>query len=175
MRSTPSATKQDLTALLGACCMFLSLVEYMIPKPVPFLRLGLANLPVLISLGLLSWPHVLLVAAIKIVGQGLVTGTLFSYVFLLSAVGSLSSAGVMIVAWRLRPRITLVGISLLGSMASTVSQLSLASVLVFGRGALLIAPPFLGMGMATAVVLGYLAAAFQRSSRWYQKVRRDDE
>ena len=30
--------------------MFLSVIEYMIPKPMPFMRLGLAHLPILLSL-----------------------------------------------------------------------------------------------------------------------------
>ncbi|MDR1230490.1 MAG: heptaprenyl diphosphate synthase, partial [Spirochaetaceae bacterium] len=30
-------------ALLGAFCLFLSSIEYMIPKPLPFMRLGIAN------------------------------------------------------------------------------------------------------------------------------------
>ena len=43
---TPSATNQNLIALLGACSIFLALIEHMIPKPLPFLRIGIANLPV---------------------------------------------------------------------------------------------------------------------------------
>ena len=39
-----------LLPILGACSMFLSTVEYLFPKPLPFMRLGLANLPVLIGL-----------------------------------------------------------------------------------------------------------------------------
>lgn len=46
--------QHDIIALLAALALMLSSIEYIIPKPVPFLRLGLANLPVLISLGLLT-------------------------------------------------------------------------------------------------------------------------
>ena len=170
--STLSASRRDLIALLGACCMFLSLLELMIPKPVPFLRLGLANLPVLVSLGLLTGPQVLLVVAIKVIGQGLVNGTLFSYVFVLSAAGSLASALGMLVVSRFGPSlISFVGISVVGAMASTITQLALASLLVFGRSGRLIAPPFLAVGLATAVALGIVAAAFSRTSVWYRMVQ----
>ena len=167
-KSTRSATKRDLIALLGACCMFLALVEHMIPKPVPFLRIGLANLPILVSLGVLNPAQVLLLVLLKVLGQALVNGTLFSYVFLFSAAGSISSALIMLAVSRLPDKaVSLVGISISGGLASTLAQLSLASLLVFGRSAIYIAPAFLGIGLVTSVVLGLIAAAFCSSSRWY--------
>ena len=169
--STPSATRRDVAALLGACCIFLSLIEYMIPKPVPFLRLGLANLPVLVALGLLSGPQVLLVVSIKVIGQGLINGTLFSYIFVLSAAGSFASGISMLAVSRLGPKmISYIGISVTGALASTAAQLSLASLLVFGRSVKLIAPPFLAAGVITAVILGLIASAFCGKSAWYRGV-----
>ena len=35
---------QRLVALAAAVCLFLASIEYLIPKPLPFLRIGLANL-----------------------------------------------------------------------------------------------------------------------------------
>ena len=37
-------------ALLGAFCLFLSTIEYMIPKPMPFMRIGIVNLPLMLAL-----------------------------------------------------------------------------------------------------------------------------
>ena len=132
-KSTLSPTKLNLIALLGACCMFLSLIEYMIPKPVPFLRIGLANLPVLVSLSLLSGPQVLLLVAVKVIGQGLVSGTLFSYIFLLSAFGSFASALTMMAIRKIGGnRISLIGISVSGALSSTAVQLLFAYLLILG-------------------------------------------
>ena len=91
---------RDTVALLAATALFLASVEFAIPKPVPFVRLGLANLPVLIAIARLDTRSVALVVALKIVGQGFVQGTLFSYVVLFSAAGSIASATVMLIAWR---------------------------------------------------------------------------
>ncbi|MBT3272182.1 MAG: heptaprenyl diphosphate synthase [Spirochaetales bacterium] len=178
-RLTLSVTRRDLIALLGACCMLLSLVEHMIPKPLPFLRLGLANLPLLISLGLLSAPQVMLLASLKVVGQGLVTGTLFSYIFLLSAAGTFSSVLVMLVVRRIGGRyISLIGISVMGALSSTTAQLGLASVFLFGAGTRYIVAPFLVVGLVTSVILGIAASAFCTDSRWYQvslmRINKDD-
>ena len=91
MRRSPMAPRsddRDLVAFLGGLCLFLSTIEYLVPKPVPFLRIGIANLPLLIGLGILSPGQLLLVALLKVIGQGLVSGTLATYVFLFSAAGS---------------------------------------------------------------------------------------
>ena len=168
---TASATDNDLVALLGACSIFLALIEHMIPKPLPFLRIGLANLPILIALGTLNPRRLSLVVLLKILGQGLINGTLFSYVFLFSAAGSVASAVVMFAVSRLPDRVvSLVGVSISGGLASTMAQLALAFLLVFGKGTLYIAPVFLTISLITSVVLGLIASSFCLRSRWYGRV-----
>lgn len=167
-----SPTRRDLVALVSASCLFLAALEYLIPKPLPFFRLGLANLPVLLSLVLLRKRDFAVVVAAKIVGQGFVNGTLFSYVFLLSAAGSLSAALVMVAVHAVFGRwISLVGISVLGAAASNVAQLALAGLLVFGRSALYIAPPFLAVGVVSGTILGFIAEYYLSKSQWPERVR----
>jgi heptaprenyl diphosphate synthase len=162
----------DLVALLGALCLFLSAIEYMIPRPIPFLRVGIANLPILISLDLLPVPLLLLVVLLKILGQALIGGTLFSYVFLFSAVGSVASALSMLLFRRLCGRhISLVGVGILGALFSNTMQLWLARLLIFGEGAWLIAPPFIALGTVTAAILGAFAERFAARSRWLASAR----
>jgi len=171
--STSSRIRRtDLVAFLGALCLFLSTIEYMIPKPIPFLRVGIANLPILISLDLLPVPLLLLVVVLKVLGQGLIGGTLFSYVFLFSAVGSFASAFAMLLLRRIcGARISLVGVGVLGALCSNIAQILLARWLIFGEGAWLIAPPFLAIGTVTAALLGLFAEKFSRESRWLAAVR----
>lgn len=143
----------------------------MIPKPVPFLRLGLANAPILLALGILPLPHLLLLILLKIVGQALVQGTLFSYAFLLSFLGSFSSGLVMTIAHQLLGRhITLVGISILGALASNTTQLLLAVFLVFGRPGWMIAPFLFAVGLVSSTLLGLATETFRRSSRWIRSL-----
>jgi len=172
-RSTPGLSKSvDLIAFLGGLCLFLSTIEYLIPKPIPFMRIGLANLPILIGLELLSPLQVLLLATLKVVGQGLVNGTLASYSLLFSAVGSFGSAVAMLLAHRsMGRRITRVGISVLGALAGNVLQLLLARLLLFGEGAWLIAPAFLALGSMASLLLGLFAERFCRASRWLASAR----
>jgi len=161
----------DLVAFLGALCLFFSTIEYLIPKPFPFFRLGLANLPVLLALDLFAPGYVLLLVLLKVVGQGLVSGTLASYVFLFSVAGSFSSALVMLAAHRAGRRwITLIGVSLFGSLASNVVQVTLSVTFIFGQSAWVIAPPFLGLGVASGLVVGLFAERFRARSIWFRAI-----
>ena len=160
----------EFIALLGAFALFLSTVEYLIPKPVPFMRIGLANLPIMIGLGLLNPVEFIVLVCLKILGQALISGTLFSYVVLFSFGGTVASALVMYLLHRLGRRwVSIVGISITGAMASNIVQLVLSRYLLFGESAWLIAPPFLIMGLATSIILGIFTRQFMKRSVWYRQ------
>jgi heptaprenyl diphosphate synthase len=176
MRRSPMAPRsedRDLVAFLGGLCLFLSTIEYLVPKPVPFLRIGIANLPLLIGLGILSPGQLLLVALLKVIGQGLVSGTLATYVFLFSAAGTFASALAMLAVRRLAgPRMSLVGVSVTGALISNLAQIGLAIGLdLIGQGAWVIAPPFIAAGTVSSALLGWFAERFTGSSRWLASVR----
>jgi len=171
--TAPSSDDRDLVAFLGGLCLFLSTVEYLIPKPIPFLRIGIANLPLLIGLDLLSPGQLLLVAVLKVIGQGLVSGTLATYVFLFSAAGTFASAFAMLAVRRIAgPRMSLVGVSVTGALLSNLAQISLAIAMdLLGKGAWVIAPPFIAVGTVSSALLGWFAERFAGSSRWLASVR----
>jgi len=163
-------------AILGAFCLFLSTIEYMIPKPLPFMRIGIANLPLMPALDIFPLRIFLVLVTIKILGQALITGTLFSYIFLFSLVGTTLSSLSMYILRRLlgRTRISFIGIGTMGAMISNIAQLGLARVFIFGNSVWYIAPPFLAAGVITGMVLGLFCEVFTRRSKWYSEHRRDD-
>mgnify|MGYP006265963999 FL=1 len=162
----------ELIAFLGALCLFFSTIEYLFPKPFPFFRLGLANLPILVSLQLFTPGYVLLLVLLKVLGQALINGTLASYVFLFSIAGSYASALVMLAAHRgLGRRVTLVGVSVYGAIASNIVQIFLSVNFIFGQSAWIIAPPFIGLGVASGFAVGFFAQRFQARSRWLAAIR----
>jgi heptaprenyl diphosphate synthase len=157
-------------ALMGAFCLFLSAIEYLIPKPLPFLRIGLANLPLMLALDIFKLRAFFALICLKIFGQALITGTLFSYIFLFSMTGTLLSALLMFaLRWIFGKRLTFIGIGTAGAFVSNVSQLSLAYVFIFGENIRYITPPFLAAGLVTGIVLGVFCEAFVRKSKWYEK------
>jgi heptaprenyl diphosphate synthase len=156
-------------ALLGSLCLFLSALEYLIPKPLPFMRIGLANLPLLLALDLFGPARFLLLALIKIIGQGIITGSLFSYVFLFSFAGTVSSGALMYIMRHVlgAKRAGLAGIGCAGAMLSNGVQLLLARYFVFGAGLRFLAPPFLASGLISGAALGLFCETFCRRSQWY--------
>lgn len=171
---TDKTDRRDFLAFLGALSLFFAAIEYLFPKPIPFFRLGLSNLPLLVALDVLRFREVLLLVVIKVLGQGLVNGTLISYVFAFSLAGSLGSALVMVgIRWwdkrRKKPWFSLVGVSLWGALASNLVQVALSLVFVFGPTAWIIAPLFLTLGTGAGLAVGLTAQGFVQNSQWWRR------
>lgn len=170
--SLPS--RWELTAFLAAISLFCSSLEYMIPKPLPFFRLGLANLPLILALPVLGWKDYLWLMLLKTLGQGLVNGTLFSFQIVLSAASTLASAPLMRLIWWLGGKkksfVGPIGISIIGALASNIAQLMVAQLFFFGSSIWMVAPPLFALGLATSFIVGYAGAAFMHASRWYARL-----
>lgn len=163
--------RTEICAFFGALCLFLSAMEYLIPKPLPFFRLGLANLPILLGLRFLKLTDLVLVLFLKIFGQALLNGTLASYVFLFSAAGTLISAVVMTSVYRFGGRhVGLIGVSLAGALASSSIQVVLAITLIFGEKARVIAPLSIGSGVFAGLIVGIFAERFVLKSSWLRQL-----
>ena len=173
MYNAKSSEARKTVAILGAFCFFLSTIEYIIPKPLPFMRLGIANLPLMLALDIFPLNTFLGLVAVKVLGQALITGTLFSYIFLFSLTGTLLSALSMYGLRRLlgRNRVSLICIGTMGAMVSNTSQLCLGWVFIFRNSVWHIAPIFLAAGIVTGAVLGFFCEQFIRRSKWYEARR----
>ncbi len=131
------------------------------------MRIGLANVPILLALGTYRPRFIAALVGLKILGQGLVNGTFFSYIFLFSAAGSFASGMTMLVLYiALGKRMSLVGIGVLGALASNVVQILLARYFLLGEGAWLIGPPFLAVGTVSGILLGAFAQKMRETSTW---------
>ncbi len=152
-------------AFISAVTLLCSTLEFLIPKPLPFLRLGLANLPLLLILDFIDLRSYLAILVLKALGQGMVSGTLFSYLILISLAGTLASGLAMLASQRLFPtRLSLVGISLIGAFVSNLSQIAVAGALAYGRAIWIAAPLMLGLGMVTSLLLGLFAERYRRET-----------
>lgn len=166
MSQTPS--RMRLITFFAALCLFLAAVEYAVPKPLPFLRLGLANVPILLSLEKMRRRDTLLLVVFKVLGQGIISGTLFSYVFVFSAAGSCASALAMLLLYAVGKKyLSAVGLSLAGALANNLAQLAVARWLLFGAHIRYIAPVLLITGLVTGLALGICTERFKQKSRWF--------
>ena len=145
-------------ARLAALTLIFSYAELLIPRVVPFFRLGLGNAALLLGFGL-SFPAFMLLSVIKSVAVNLMAGTLFSPFFLVSLAQSVTSA-LMMFAMSLTARrqkiISLYGISVTGSAVSAAVQISLCSFYL-GQGTWSLFGPMLLFNVASGVITAWLA------------------
>jgi heptaprenyl diphosphate synthase len=125
----------------------------------------------MLALDILPFGEFALLALLKVAGQGIVTGTLFSYVLLFSLAGTFASALSMYALRRLLGTnlASMAGISVLGALLSNGAQIVLARLCVFGPSVRYIIPPFLATGVITGTGLGIFCERFIGKSRWYAR------
>ena len=165
-----------LISFFAALCMFLSAIEYAIPKPLPFLRLGLANLPILLSLFVMRRKDTVVLIFLKVFAQGFISGTIFSYIFVFSAAGSFASGFVMLAVhsllWRTK-HISAIGLCLAGAIGNNLAQIGVAFLIIFGQNTRFIAPVLLASGLVTGLVLGFFANIFMEKSKWFASMKKN--
>lgn len=163
------------TAFFVALSMFLSIIEFAIPKPLPFIRLGLANLSIVISLFVLPIKFNFLLVLLKVFIQGIISGTLLSYIFLFSFVGSFSSLILMLLFKKLFTKhISCIGLSLIGSLANNTAQIFLSYSLIFKASTKYICPIILVIGLFSGLFIGIFTELFISNSKWLQFIQNDN-
>ncbi len=153
-------------------CFLMSALETAIPKPLPFFRIGLANLPLILALPVMGRREYFFLALLKVLSQGLVSGTIFSYVFIFSVSGTFASSFVMYFLHSVCSRkiISFVGISLMGALFNNGAQIILAWFLLFGSGIRYAIPFMLLVTLVCSAALGIFACVFEKKSLWYKEI-----
>lgn len=157
MKSEPSARRIARLGLLTAAALILSLLDGMIPLPLPWLKLGLANAVTLLLL--LSRRRT---DAVLCLTARLLLGALFSgnpSALLYSAAGAAFSFAVMAFLCRFYPnRLSPVGVSAAGAAAHQLGQLAAAALTLGSPSVLALAPPLLLAGLLSGMLIGALTA-----------------
>jgi heptaprenyl diphosphate synthase len=157
MHPSISARTAARLGILVSIAVTLQIAESMIPRPLPWLRLGLANAVTLLVLVRMGFRSALAVALLRVVLCALLLGTFGGPAFLLSASGALLATLAMAFALRAAPPLSLLGVSVAGSAAHVIGQLAAISPLLrLGSSVAVLAPILL----ATAVPLGLVTGAF---------------
>jgi heptaprenyl diphosphate synthase len=160
--SLPTRTAARL-GLLVAVAVTLQIAESMIPRPLPWLRLGLANAVALLVLVRAGLRSALVVTSIRVVLSGLLLGTFGGPAFLLSAAGGLAATLAMAGALRAVPPLSLLGVSVVGSSAHVGGQLAtLGPLLGIGAQAAVLSPLLLVTAVPVGLVTGALVVAVHR-------------
>ncbi len=160
MRSTDEPARAvTLVAALVAAAAVLGLAEAVLLPDlvVPGVRLGLANVPLLIAVVALRARGSLTVALGKTIVVGLATGVLFGPAGLMSAAGCLAAWAAAVTLASAR-RLTLVGLGIGAASAHVAAQYAAASILAGSTAPLRVLPLALALSVATGSVTGLCAA-----------------
>ncbi len=143
-------------AYLCALTLLFSYAEMILPRLVPFFRLGFANMVILIALDI-DFASFIVLSILKAAAASLMGGTLFSPFFLISLAQSLLSALVMRLLYKLisKKLLSLYGISIAGSAASALVQIGLAS-LYTGKGTFSLLGPMLIFNTISGILTAFL-------------------
>ena len=141
---------------LLALSLILSYVESLLPLNfgAPGMKLGLANLCIVILLYMWGPYEALMINLLRIMLTGFLFGS-FSMI-LYSFSGALFSFVCMFLAKRIT-RLTIGGVSLVGGITHNVAQCVVAAITVNTIGVLYYVPVLLIIGAITGLIIGYIA------------------
>ena len=152
--------KIALLGVLTAIAIVLAIVESFIPSiGIPGVKLGLANIAILIVLYELGVWEAVLVNALRVVVAALVRGTLFSMGFLMSLAGAFMSLGIMIVFYLLIKKFSIIGVSVIGSIFHVSGQILVAMAFLGTAYVIFYLPIIAISAIVTGIIVGVIAKA----------------
>jgi len=150
-----------LSAMLAALAMIFSYVEALIPVPVPVpgIKLGVANLVIVMAIYKLGFRYAFTINCVRI----LISGLLFSGVFgmLYSFAGGILSILVMYLLYK-TGWFSMVGVSMAGGVAHNLGQLVTAALLVSNVRMMSYFSILLFSGLISGILIGILATLIYR-------------
>ncbi len=145
-------------SVFTAAAISLFVIESFIPKPAPGIRLGLANIFILLVLLSCGFKEALLVGILKSVVGSLIIAHFLSPSFLLSISGTIVSVTIMGIAVRYIRGLSLVGISILGAESHTFTQVLIASNLFLGKVSFTyLLLPFVLLSLVSGSIIGIIS------------------
>jgi heptaprenyl diphosphate synthase len=127
------------------------------PLPVPGLRLGLANIAVVVALAAFGLRAAAMVSLGRVLLVALALGTLGSPSFVLALGGAVASLALMALLSRAGRTFSVIGWSVAGSAAHVTAQLAIASLVVASSAPLLLMPLALGLSVPLGLAVGHVA------------------
>jgi len=149
------------TGVLLALASVLGLVETLMipPLPVPGLRLGLANIAVVIAFAAVGPERALFVALGRVFVVGVATGSLLGPTSALSLAGASCAWLAMAAVHSRGEKFSCIGWSVAGSAANVVGQLLAAVALAGAAAPLVLLPLSLGLSLPSGLGVGFAARA----------------
>jgi len=150
--------KIALLGVLTAATIVIAIIESFIPSiGIPGVKLGLANIVILVILYELGILEAVLVNLARVLVVSLIRGTFLSMGFMMSLVGAMLSLGVMIIFYLLIKKFSIVGVSVIGSVFHVTGQVLVAMVYLGTSYVIFYLPLIAISAIITGVLVGFVA------------------
>ena len=142
-----------------ALSIVLSIIESMFPilnGIVPGLKLGLANIVIIIVLYIYGFKDALYVSILRVILVGLLRTGLFSINFLFSISGAILSLLFMNLFKKIN-KLSIIGISVIGSIAHSIGQIIIAIIILKSTAIIYYLPWLLLLSIPTGIIVGIVS------------------
>ena len=156
--------KIALLGILTAGTIVIAILESFIPSVgIPGVKLGLANIMILVILYELGILDAIIVNILRVVVVGLVRGSIFSMGFLMSLTGAVFSLGIMILFYLLIKKFSIIGVSVIGSLFHVTGQVLIAMIFLGSAYVILYLPIIAISAIITGIFVGITAMLIIRT------------
>ena len=156
--------KMALLGVLTAGAIVVAILESFIPSiGIPGVKLGLANIVILIILYELGIVEAITVNILRVLVVGLVRGTFLGMGFFMSLTGAVFSLGIMIFFYLLIKKFSIIGVSVIGSIFHVGGQILIAMIYLGTAYIVLYLPVLAISAIITGVFVGIVAQLIIRT------------
>lgn len=153
--SNNSARRVAVSALFASLALIFSYIEAILPAApgIPGIKLGIANLVVIIAMYRLDLRYALTINLVRIVLAGFMFSGLYGAIY--SLCGCLVSFAVMCILFK-SGRFSVIGVSMGGGVAHNLGQLCAAAFLVSSIEIFYYLPVLIISGTVSGILIGWL-------------------
>ena len=150
--------KIALLGVITAATIVIAIAESFIPSiGIPGVKLGLANIMILITLYELGILEAAGISIIRVLVVSLVRGTFLSMGFLMSLTGAVLSLGIMILFYLVIKKFSIIAVSVVGSLFHVFGQMLIASIYLGTTFVIYYLPIVSISAIITGVLVGIIA------------------
>ena len=156
--------KLVLIGVLTASAIVIAILESFIPSiGIPGIKLGLANIVILITIYELGVMEAAFINILRVVIVAVVRGTLLSMGFFLSLTGAVLSFGIMVLFALTIKKFSIIGVSVIGAIFHVIGQILVAMIYLDSAYILLYLPVIALSAIITGVLVGIMAQTVIRT------------
>ena len=152
--------KITLMSVLIAAAVVIGILESFIPSfGIPGIKLGLANIVILVSLYELGPKEAAVISLLRVYLAALLKGSILSMGFLMSLSGAVLSYLVMLIFYLFIKKFSIVGVSVIGALFHSLGQILIA-MLYLSTTSMIYYFPFIGVSsLITGIIVGFVSLA----------------